>query len=70
MELPDKRKRKTTEEKMTAQVRRYGDKSGARLTRFGHVQRRDSWYNGNTILRMELPGRREEKDQRGGLCIL
>ena len=46
----------------TAQVRRSGDKvRGARLRRFGHVQRRVSEYIGRRMLKMELPGR----NQRG-----
>ena len=43
----------------TAHVRRFGDKvREARLRWFGHVQRRDSEYIGNRMLRLELPGKR------------
>ena len=46
----------------TTQAGRLGEKAReARLTWFGHVQRRESGYIGRRVLEMELPGRR-----RGG----
>ncbi|PME06485.1 hypothetical protein A8A06_13560 [Escherichia coli] len=43
----------------TAHVEKFGDKvREARLRWFGHVQRRDSGYIGQRMLKMELPGRR------------
>ena len=44
----------------TAQVGRFVEKTReARLRWYGHVLRKDDWYIGRRMLRMELPGKRK-----------
>ena len=44
----------------TAQVGRFGEKTReARLRWYGHVLRKDDWYIGRRMLKMELPGKRK-----------
>ena len=45
----------------TTQVGRFGEKTReARLRWCGHVRRKDDWYIGRRVLRMELPGQRKQ----------
>lgn len=52
----------------TAQAEQFGEKvRRARLKWFGHVQRRNSGYTGQRVMKMEVPDRKEKKDDlRGG----
>ena len=44
----------------TAQVGKFGEKTReARLIWYRHLRRKDDWYIGRRVLRMELPGKRK-----------
>ena len=44
----------------TAQVGRFGEKTREeKLMRYGHLRRKDDWYIGRWMLRMELSGNRK-----------
>ena len=65
MEVTRKDKIRNEHIRSTVKVERLGMKMReGRLKWYGHVMRRDQEYVGRKMMEMELPGKREEGDQR------
>lgn len=65
---------KETEIFITGQIRNYlirrdSKVRKAKLKWFGHMQRRDSGYFGQKLLKIKLPKRREEEEHRDALWM-